>query len=362
MPKIGIIGANGQVGAEVALHLASFPEVSLTCFVRSDYSAVLLRRFGIDCRTCDFDSARELSSYLDGLDLVADFSYPAGPTPELIDRIRRHVSSVMSKMQPGARFAYMSSLMAFGMPTGATQIRHYRFARTTYAAIKRASERVVLKSAKQRGIVPYCIRVGEVHGRLQAVSQHLRHRLTRNQVCIGNRSDDLSITVFASSIAHAVIRCAAGLEKPGITSLVSAPQWTLSQLYAYYSDELDSPADYRFLPINRRSIRRRMAARASRSLTDWRPFIELLLLMRSPWLFNRFKGAYRRSRPAAHGEPVWPTAQKSVHIVGAVPQPTFTDIQSSVDVVRAADRLLCQRLGSVLAGLRPTEAHGRLYC
>src|SRR5712691_12660779 len=75
--RIGIIGANGMVGREVALFLALMGgEVVPIC--RSRLAGAFLERCGLTCRYGSVAFRDEAVTLLEDCDLVADFSLPRG--------------------------------------------------------------------------------------------------------------------------------------------------------------------------------------------------------------------------------------------------------------------------------------------
>ena len=50
MKKIGIIGANGQVGTEVCIHLSEIDNFEVIPICRSNSSTAFLRKIGLNCK------------------------------------------------------------------------------------------------------------------------------------------------------------------------------------------------------------------------------------------------------------------------------------------------------------------------
>ena len=78
MTRIAVLGANGQVGAEVCLLLRNQPDVELIPVCRNPRSSSYLRYHGMACRhglPADADQARELFA---GADVILDFALAQG--------------------------------------------------------------------------------------------------------------------------------------------------------------------------------------------------------------------------------------------------------------------------------------------
>ena len=169
--RIGILGANGKVGAELALLMCErHRDLEVVGLARSGYSTVLLEMAGIPIRLVDFGRPETMAQALSDCDLVIDLTYPSGQTHEIPAILRRMVEAVMTGMRPGASYVYASSVSAFGMSSSSRRMGERRIARTPYARIKRQAEKFVLEVARTYRIVPYLFRLGQTHGYLQSVT------------------------------------------------------------------------------------------------------------------------------------------------------------------------------------------------
>ena len=301
------------------------------------------RQLGLQCNTLDLEAVSQKGKSLSDFDVVVDFTYPTGNSAEALARIQLHIDRLGENVSNGAKVVFMSSLMAFGMPLNSQQLANYYYPRTTYAAIKRTSERILAKAAIKHHFVPYAIRLGEVHGWLQAVSAGMRQHMAARQIVARNKPTDLSICVFASSVAAAICRIAEDKVDPGMVSLVSSPQWSLQELYQFYQQEATIPCDVRFMgrssEMNKYPVLNSLMAFSSR----YRQFIEVAVLMRSRTLSTLAKGLYRRSGVSAIPAGCLPNAIVKEHVFGSVPGRTIPDIRSSMnDVVQ--DGQVCKEM------------------
>jgi nucleoside-diphosphate-sugar epimerase len=239
---IAVIGANGQVGSEVCLHLAAWPGVRVVPICRNRYGSALLRRAGLDCRHGSVDSPEHAQSLLEGCDLIADFSLPGGLATEVRAAMRRTLENAIGHGPARAPFVYASTMMAYGMPMEGPRFRNHWFSRTVYGANKRWAERCARRLGQRAGRPVYALRIVQVHGELQAVSREWRAALP------GAPRSDLdapSYTVFAGTIAEALVQIAAGCEAPGTYTMVSTPAWTWRELHEYYCREAGLPVPAR---------------------------------------------------------------------------------------------------------------------
>ncbi|MEZ5403269.1 MAG: NAD(P)-dependent oxidoreductase [Bryobacteraceae bacterium] len=248
MKKIGILGANGQVGTEVCLLLRLMGEFEPVPICRSEVGSAFLRRCGFDprlgCVDRDQDEARRL---LSGLDIVADFSLPAGAASGVRKAMHAVITNLAKSAPGGVPMIYLSSITAFGVPDFHSPLREYMFSRNNYGASKRYAEGLARKAGRANGRKTYILRVGVVHGELQAVS-----RKTLREVLLAGDSavhvpDCESFTVFAYSIAEAIAGIARGAEEPGRYTMLSNPGWSWRDVHEWYAKKAGTSP--RIVPI-----------------------------------------------------------------------------------------------------------------
>ena len=244
MPRVAIIGANGQVGVEVTLNLQAMPDVRVIPICRSELGASLLRRCGVDCRigaVADRERARAL---LEGCDLVVDFSLPRGLPSEVRRPMRANIVNAISEAPAGVPYVFISTTTAFGMPMSARRYANYLVARTSYASSKRHGERLTRAMGLLRRRPTYVLRLGQVHGELQGVSRALLGAAGERTIALAKAGETPSDTVFCSTIALAIRNIALGLERPGDYTLLEAPEWSWRRMYEFYASERGKVATF----------------------------------------------------------------------------------------------------------------------
>jgi dTDP-4-dehydrorhamnose reductase len=358
MINIGLLGANGQVGAEVAIRLAKKEGVRVTGFSRSSYGGTILRRAEVPCETYDLADTARLKDRFGSFDLVADFTYPSGSPTTAVDAVRTTTASVMAALRPGARFVHMSSVAAFGMDRTELRIRSRRIPRSSYASIKRAGETVARKLGRRHTIPTYIFRLGQVHGTLQSVTKALKDELTWNDVVVDAGPDELTATVFTSTIATALYACALGTAPPGSYAMVESPPWTLKTLFAYYSSRYDLAPVIHYRPV---------APRGGTSIKNWltrrigsvRGMLEANVLIKSERLYRYTKGWYMR----AGGLDRFSDSEMTTRVdssarqllLGRVPWPEFQWATTTPDRIRSEDVSFDSALKPALIGLGDTS-------
>jgi nucleoside-diphosphate-sugar epimerase len=340
MTKIAILGANSQVGAEVAIYLSLHYEVDLICLIRSEYSAALLRIASIPYQTINYENLDSAQEVLAQCDLVLDFNYPQVELVDILNITRKNIEAVMRQMKVGSKYLYASSIMAFGMPSNATQVENHLIPRTSYSYIKRKAEEFTRKLGKQRKIEVFVFRLSQVHGLLQVVTQQFAKDLSFGAVQVNGQPTDLTNTVFASSIAEAVMNIVKGSLQPGSYTVVSAPQWTLQELYQYYEKYYGVQSTIQYgAQINDAASAPPLNIRGSLKgkLLSSRDLFETHVLLHLPSLFPKIKGVFRVKNVAADAHSIQRNSTQFTHnVLGAVPSAIVPNIKSSQAEVLAA--------------------------
>lgn len=234
MPVIGVIGANGQVGSEVCLHLSRMPEVRVVPICRTLFGSLFLRRCGLESRQGVLNE-HTASELLRGCDLVADFSLPQGRPSAVRAAIKTTLTWAIRGGEPGSRFVYISSIVAYGMGSASETTRNHWLARTAYGASKRYAESLAFRLGWSFGREVYVLRLGQVHGELQSATRNIRREFRNETTYVPAGA---SYTVFAFTIAEALVRISEGHEQPGRYTLVSVPAWTWKEIHEFYCLEL----------------------------------------------------------------------------------------------------------------------------
>lgn len=296
MTRIGILGASSQVGSSVAYFLRKFPEVQVTCFIRSSYSKVFFDLFEIEYQILNTDDDAGLREKIRSMDVILDFGYPSGQLHEILERSKGNIGKLLAQMKKGSTYFYMSSIMAYGMPDSEKWIRHYYFPRTSYSYIKRSIEKYTLAKGKALGIQIFNFRLGQVHGFLQSVNGSFRKKLSDSDIAlVDGRPDDPVNIIFIYPLCEAIIQCIKGLHRPGLYTLISSPQWTLKELYDYYLRYYRLPAHIEFAPAGVKKKSKSFLQKGIDLVRPYRSLLETYVLMRIPGLAVRLKGRFRQS-------------------------------------------------------------------
>ena len=228
VPRVAIIGANGQVGAEVCLFLKAMGKIEPVAITRSSYSTALLRRIGIECRVGQFSSIEQGRKLLKDCDAVFDLSWPMGASPaETKKVISLHLERVFDSLGDIKCYIFASTTSVYKIDSSQP---FYRW----YGASKRYAERQARKLACRTGCSLYVLRLGQVHGEMQSCSLNILEGLHEG---VKVRLPDIpSYSIFVFSVAEALINIMGGMEKPGIYTLVSTPAWSWKEVVLWFAE------------------------------------------------------------------------------------------------------------------------------
>jgi dTDP-4-dehydrorhamnose reductase len=189
------------------------------------------------------DNESNSRTLLADLDLVADFSLPTGAASYVRSQITRTVSNIIHFAPSGVPFVYLSSILAFGNEDFHSELRNYLFSRSEYGSNKRYAEHLTRKLSAKYKRPAYIFRVGVVHGELQAATRQALKDIKASAHLTAYLPDCESYTVFAFTIAEALVSALHQKDSPGLYTLVSNPAWSWSDLHQYLCERagIDQP-------------------------------------------------------------------------------------------------------------------------
>lgn len=291
--RIAILGASSQVGCSVAFYIRHFTPHEPICFIRSQYSAVFFEMANIKMVCIDTNDKQVLKNELKEVDVVLDFTLPAAEGFEMLKIIKQNIDKIISATPTHAVFIYMSSIMAYGMPSGNKRLRSYIFPRALYGFIKRRAERNVKFSGIKYNVPVYNFRLGQVHGFMQSVSESFTDKLSSVKVAyLNGEKTDLTNTIFISSLTEAIIACGFKQIKPSTYTLISFPQWTLYELYNFYLNRFSLQTNIIYQPklIDKKNLIKKLFFK---KIKQYRAFIETYILTKLSGTSIFLKGKYR---------------------------------------------------------------------
>jgi len=228
MPKIAILGANGQVGAELCLLLSRMESIELVPVCRNPTGSAFLRFSGIACRHGRPADSAEAPGLIGDCDAIVNCALGTGTPAEIRAFDEKLIGNMFAHSKAGAIVIHCSTLMVHGDPRPGKILR----ARDSYGRVKLAAEREVWRHSKRAGKPAFILRLGHVCGPLQNITDKIRREIAANSVLL-LQEDAYSNTVYTVTIVDALMSILAGNYQPASFDLTNSPQWTWREVYDY---------------------------------------------------------------------------------------------------------------------------------
>ena len=244
MTRIAVIGANGQVAAELCLLLKEMPGIELVPVCRNPSGSAFLRYSGIACRHGRIADPAEARRLIGDCDAILNCALGTGTPREIRAFDRKLLRNLYACSPDGAVIIHCSTLMVHGDPRPGRWIRY----RNPYGRAKLAAEGRVRAESKRVGKPGYTLRLGHVCGPLQNISNDIRQAIAAGRAFLPE-IDTPSNTVYTLAIVDAVAAILAGKERPGEYDLTNLPQWSWREVYEFESRLADLPFRPRLVPL-----------------------------------------------------------------------------------------------------------------
>ncbi|NWF72390.1 MAG: NAD(P)-dependent oxidoreductase [Nitrospirae bacterium] len=228
--RIAVLGANGQVGAELCLLLARQEKIDVVPVCRSRMGSAFLRSQGMACRHGDVVDAGQVPGLIGDCDIVANLALVGleqnyRESMAIHDRLIRHVGQFGK--QEGIHI-YFSTMSVYGD----AQVNQRIVFRNLYGREKYRCENVARTAGAKYGRETFIFRLGHVCGELQGITREIRQRIAQGPIPVPDL-ERASNTVYVASILDAILKVAAGTVAPGTYDLMNRPQWTWKEVFEY---------------------------------------------------------------------------------------------------------------------------------
>src|SRR5580704_3078601 len=221
MLKLGMVGANGQVGAELCLLLAAREDIELVAICRNRSGSSFLRWQGIACRHGRVADPTDAARLLSDCDVVVNSSLASG-TPVEIRRIEAQIiRNVFEYSKAAATVIHFSTQSVYGDPRPGRWIRW----RNPYGRAKLTTERRVRVESRRTKKPAHIFRLGHVCGSLQEISNTIRTEVRTGTVFLPAQNCS-SNTVYTAAIIGAIEQILAGKSQAGTYDLMNSPRWS----------------------------------------------------------------------------------------------------------------------------------------
>jgi len=228
--RVAVLGANGQVGAELCLLLARQEKIDVVPVCRNRMGSAFLRFHGLACRHGDPADPMETHRLLGDCDVIANFALATlapnyREAMELHDNLIRNVARFTRR---SGKHIYFSTMSVYGDARAHQKIVF----RDLYGREKYRCEKVARAAGNKYGVDTFIFRLGHVCGELQGITREIRHRVASPPVQVQGL-ERASNTVHVATIADAVLKAAAGRVAPGTYDLMNRPQWSWKEVFEY---------------------------------------------------------------------------------------------------------------------------------
>lgn len=244
MKRLAVLGANGQVGAEVCLLLSRLEAVEVVPVCRNRLGSAFLRSRGIRCRHGIPSDPAQGPALFGDCDLVANFALAGGKPSEAARADRGIVLSTVSCSRPDARLVFISTQNVYGDPRRDAPLR----VRDAYGRGKLRSERIFVRAARRHRRDAFVLRLGHVCGELQNITADIRARIAGGAVNLPEGGATPSNTVYTATIVDALLSILRGDQTPGTYDLMNVPPWTWREVYEFEAARLGVPLALRRAP------------------------------------------------------------------------------------------------------------------
>jgi nucleoside-diphosphate-sugar epimerase len=228
MTKVGVIGANGQVGAELCLILARRPDIELVAICRNRSGSAFLRWRGIACRHGRVADSTDAARLIADCDVIVNSSLATGNPAEIRHTEDLIVHNLFTHSKDSATIVHFSTQSVYGDPR---PNRLYR-RQNPYGRVKLASERKVRAEQRLSRKPAYILRLGHVCGAMQGISNSIRDSIRARSVVLPTE-DCSSNTVYTAAIIGAILQIIRGAVPVGTYDLMNSPRWTWREVYEY---------------------------------------------------------------------------------------------------------------------------------
>ena len=237
MTRVAILGANGQVGAEVCLRLREAPGIEVIAVARNVSGSAFLRCNDVECRHGRIGDLADAARLIDDCDVVVNFALSITAIPRVDRQVNRQImKSVVEAAKPDAAIVFASTIMVY-----APAMKFWL--PDAYGLEKWLAEKRFRRLARQSQHPCYVFRLGHVLGDLQNITRKIYGEIAAGPVALPHQGVTASNTVFTSSIVEAIVRIARGQATPGTYDLITEPQWTWLDVYRYYAAQLKLPLE-----------------------------------------------------------------------------------------------------------------------
>lgn len=242
--KILLLGASGQIGKELSIHLQKNKYINLTCVVRTKIAAVFFKKNNINYVVAELGDCL-MKKIIYKSDLIFELSAPLnGSLSETKNFYKERLDIISKNIRTDCKFVFASSMNALGYSLNYPKLKHYFIPRTLYAANKRFAEKYISKLSKKYKFKYYNIRLAEVHGQFQKSSENIQKLILLENTFIIPKTP--AYVTFISTINEMLINILNEKELPGTYYLLTKENIYWYDLLNYLGKKVNKEVKYTF--------------------------------------------------------------------------------------------------------------------
>jgi nucleoside-diphosphate-sugar epimerase len=262
--KIGVLGANGQVGPVLLRRLAAEEGIEPIAVCRNRVGAALISDTGCEIRLGSVTDEADCKRLLDDCDAIVNCVWPVVP-PKDVRATNESIVRNLSRLRSLKRVLHLSSVAVYGcIHTGST-FAHPR-PDTPYGNDKQALERAAARVFSDASLDYFVIRLGHVFGPHQWLSRDVvdsasnpHFQLPFDGLCPSN-------AIHVEELAVALTWLLSAPLTSGVYNLASTPQQTWRDVFNWHTSVCGLPPVKGMAPEQSRALREGYLRRTQRSL------------------------------------------------------------------------------------------------
>lgn len=232
--RVAVLGANGQVGAELCLLLARQEKVEVVPVCRNRMGSAFLRFSGLACRHGDPADPLEAHRLFGDCDVIANLALANLQNYREARELHNDmIGNVARFSRHTGKHIYFSTMSVYGD----ARMHERMVFPGLYGREKYRCEKVARAAGKKYGLDTVIFRLGHVCGELQGITREIREWIAHPPILVPDL-DRASNTVHVATIADAILKVAAGTVEPGTYDLMNRPQWSWKEVFEHEGREI----------------------------------------------------------------------------------------------------------------------------
>lgn len=300
--RVAVLGANGQVGAEVCLLLSRQEKIEVVPVCRNRMGSAFLRFSGLACRHGNVADPEQAPRLIGDCDVIVNLALVNLQNYREARELHNNLIGNVARFSrhPG-RHIYFSTMSVYGD----ARMHERMVFPSLYGQEKARCEKVAKVAGDKYGLDTVIFRLGHVCGEFQGITREIRDRIAHPPVPVPDL-DRASNTIYVATIADAIVKVASGRVAPGTYDLMNKPQWSWKEVFEYEGRQIglapsfaawSETSDAGFREMLHRGVREWMLALAGNPFA--RKAGSRVLGFLPPEWYGRLKARYSMKAAAA---------------------------------------------------------------